>query len=210
MPLTHSYNVTATANEQPEYQVLWEPIAIDPASSAAVTLPTAFVVGWVPGCVLQLNTAGVGAYPPLGLGSTTYPGGDSGGSGNPTFPNNWTVQYVDPMTGATSTNLPYIAGVLLGVSSLGAPAAVVPNTIPGSTTPALVAMVAKRGICQVYVDNTTTIGDTINIGTTASHVGVGHDTGGTTRTIGTTLGIALQAVTVSTVAQLCWVNLNIT
>jgi hypothetical protein len=193
----------------PEYQVLWEPIAIDPSSSAAVTLPTAYNVGWVPGCVLQLNTAGVGSYPPLGLGGT-YPGGDSGGSGNPTFPNNWTVQYVDPMTGATSTNLPYIAGVLLGVSSLGAPAPVVPNTISGTSTPALVAMVAKRGICQVYVDNSTTIGDTINIGTTSAHVGVGHDTGGTTRTIGTTLGIALQAVTVSSAAVLCWVNLNIT
>jgi hypothetical protein len=205
VPLTHSYNVTATANEQPEYQVLWEPIAIDPASSAAVTLPTLFSVGWVPGCVLQLNTAGVGAYPPLGLGGAN-PGGDSGGSGNPTFPNNWTVQYCDPMTGATSTNLPYIAGVLLGVSSLGAPAPVVPNTVGPTNTPAFVAMVAKRGICQVYVDNTTTIGDTINIATTSAHVGVGHDTGGTTRTIGTTLG----TVTVTTTAVLCWVNLNIT
>ena len=213
MPLTNSYNATATANQQPEFQALWEPIAVDPASSAPVTVPPAlFNVGWVPGCVLQFNTAGVGSYPPLGLGGT-YPGGDASGSGatgNPTFPYNWTVPYVDPMVGATAGNLPYIAGVLLGVSSLGAPCPVVPNTVGPTTTPAFVAMVAKRGLVQVYVDNTTTIGHTVNISTTSAHVGVGSDTGGTTRTIGTTLGIAMQAVTVSTAALLCWVNLNIT
>ena len=211
MPLTNSYNATATANEQPEYQALWEPFAVDPSSAAPVAVPPAlFNVGWIPGCVLQFNTAGVGSYPPLGLGSTTYPGGDSGGSGNPTFPYNWTVAEVDPMTGATSTNLPYIAGILLGVVSLGAPAPAVPNTVGSTANPTWVAMVGKRGLMQVYVDNTTTIGDTINIATTSAHVGCGHDTGGTTRTIGTTLGIAMQAVTVSTVAQLCWVNVNIT
>ena len=208
MPLTNSYNSLAQSNEQPEYQALWEPFAVDPASAALVTAPAAFNVGWVPGCVLQFNTAGVGAYPPLGWSAASNQGGDSGNSGNPTFPNNWTVQYVDPMTGATSTNLPYIAGILLGVGTLGAPAPVVPNTIAGG--PAMVAMVGKRGLMQVMVDNTTTIGDTINIGTTSAHVGVGHDTGGTTRTIGTTIGVALQAVTVGSVALPCWVNVNIT
>jgi hypothetical protein len=211
VPLTNSYNSLAQANEQPEYQVLWEPIAVDPASAAPITVPPAlFNVGWVPGCVLQYNTAGVGAYPPLGLGSTTYPGGDSGGSGNPTFPNNWTVQYVDPMVGATAANLPYIAGILLGVVSLGAPAPVVPNTVGSTVAPTWAAMVGKRGICQAYVDTTTVIGHTQNISTTSAHVGTLTDTGGTTRTIGTTVGIALQAVTVSTSAQLCWISLNIT
>ncbi len=207
MPLTNSYNSLAQSNEQPEYQALWEPFAVDPASAALVASPPLFNVGWWPGCVLQFNTAGVGSYPPLGLGQAN-PGGDSGGSGNPTFPNNWTVQYVDPMVGATAGNLPYIAGILLGVGTLGAPAPVVPNTIAGG--PSMVAMVGKRGLMQVMVDNTTTIGDTINIGTTSAHVGVGHDTGGTTRTIGLTLGVALQAVTVSTTALPCWVNVNIT
>ena len=64
MPLTNSYNSLAQNNEQPEYQVLWEPIAVNPASSAVVTLPTAAgSIGWVPGCVLAYNTAGVGATP---------------------------------------------------------------------------------------------------------------------------------------------------
>lgn len=201
MPLGTSFNTLAQNNEQPEYQVLWDPLAVDPASAAVITTPTAAgAVGWVPGCVMQYNTAGVGAYP--------GPGGDSGGSLNPTFPNNWTVQYVDPMTGATSTNLPFIAGVLLGVGTLGAAAPYVPNTISGG--PSLIAMVAKRGICQVYTDNTTTIGHTLNISTTSGHVGQVSDTGGTTRTIGTTIGIALQAVTVSAGPLLVWASVNIT
>ncbi len=193
-PLANSYNVCAQNNEQPEYQCLWEPTAVDPASSAVVTLPTAAgSVGWVPGCLLAYNTAGVGAYP--------GPGGDSGSSGNPTFPNNWTVQYVDP---APTTSTIYLAGVLLGVGSLGAAAPAVPNTIPGG--PTWSAMVGVRGICQVYVDNTTTIGHTL-IGST-THIGNASDSGGTTRTYGTCIGVALQAVTVSAGPVLCWAHIN--
>ena len=40
MPLAQSYNTLAQNNEQPEYQVLWEPFAINPASvTTALTLP---------------------------------------------------------------------------------------------------------------------------------------------------------------------------
>lgn len=185
MPLGNSYNVTATANEQPEYQILWEPFAVDPASSAAVTVPTAAgAVGWVPGCLLAFNTAGVGATP--------GPGGDGA----------YTVQYVDP---APTTSTTYLAGVLLGVGAPGAAAPVVPNTIPGG--PAFVAQVGVRGLCQVYVDNTTTIGHTLICST--SHVGNASDSGGSTRTFGTTIGIVLQAVTVSAGPVLCWAHIDI-
>lgn len=194
MPLTNSYNARASSNEQPEYQMLWEPIAIDPASAALITVPAAAgAVGWIPGALLAFNTAGVGAYP--------GPGGDSGGSGNPTFPNNWTVQYVDP---APTTSTIYLAGVLLGVTGLGAAAPAIPDTLSGG--PVWSAMVGKRGICQVYVDNSTTIGHTLICSTT--HVGNASDSGGTTRTYGTAFGIALQAVTVTAGPVLCWASVN--
>ena len=194
MPLANSYNSLAQNNEQPEYQCLWEPFAVDPASAVTNALPTAAgTVGWVPGCVLAFNTAGVGSYP--------GPGGDSGGSGNPTFPNNWTVQYVDP---APTTSTTYLAGVLLGVGTLGAAAPAVPNTISGG--PALTAMVGVRGLAQVYVDNTTTIGHTLICSTT--HIGNASDSGGATRTFGTCIGIALQAVTVSAGPVLCWAHID--
>jgi hypothetical protein len=204
MPLTNSYNVAAQNNEQPEYQVLWEPIAVDPASAASVTFPTAAGAGaWVPGAILSYNTAGVGAYPPLGYGAAANQGGDSGNSGNPTFPNNWTVQYVDLAPVSTTT---YLAGVFLGGPSLGAPLPVVPNTIPGG--PAFSAMVGKRGIAQVLVDNSTTIGHTLNGSSTSGHTGQASDTGGSTWTFGTTIGIVLQAVTVSAGPVLCWAAVN--
>lgn len=195
-PLANSYNALANLNQQPEYQCLWEPFGVDPASAAAITLPTAAgSVGWVPGCLLAYNTAGVGAYP--------GPGGDSGGSGNPNFPYNWTVQVVDP---APTSSVIYLAGVLLGVGALGAPAPSVPNTISGAGTgqPALQAMVGVRGLCQVYVDNTTTIGHTLKCSTT--HIGNASDTGGNTFTLGTTFGIALQAVTITAGPKLCWAH----
>lgn len=195
MPLATSYNALANNNQQPEYQCLWEPFAVDPSSAALVTPPTAAgSVGWVPGCLLAYNTAGVGSYP--------GPGGDSGGSANPTFPNNWTVQYVDP---APTTSIIYLAGVLLGVGALGAAAPAVPNTVGSTNTPSLSAMVGVRGLCQVYVDNTTTIGHTLKCSTT--HIGNASDTGGSTFTFGTTFGIALQAVTVSAGPKLCWAHI---
>ena len=123
---------------------------------------------------------------------------DRGGRGSSTY----TVQYVDP---APTTSTTYLAGVLLGVNSLGAACPVVPNTVAG-TDPAFVAMVGVRGICQVYVDNTTTIGHTLICST--SHVGNASDSGGATRTFGTCIGVALQAVTVSAGPQLCWAHID--
>jgi hypothetical protein len=215
MPLSFSYNSLAQSNEQPEYQALWEPIAFNPASVATLTFPTAAGGGYaVPGTVLMYGLtgtpAGVGSYPPLGF-NTSYPGGDAAGSGatgNPTFPYNWTVQYVDA---AATTSTTYLAGICLGFGSLGQFATPQNLTTPSnssisSTVPCQVAMVGKRGIMQVLVDNTTVVGDTLICSTT--HTGQAHDTGGSTRTYGTTLGVALQAVTVSTGALLCWAHIN--
>jgi hypothetical protein len=212
MPLTNSYNVLAQSNEQPEYQALWEPIAFNPSSVATITFPSvATTAVAVPGSVLMYGLtgtpAGVGSYPPLGP-TTANPGGDSGGSGNPTFPNNWTVQYVDAASTTTTT---YLAGICLGFGSLGINAlpqnlTTPSNTSVGTATPIQQAMVGKRGIMQVLVDNTTTVGHTLICSTT--HTGYASDSGGSTRTYGTTLGVALQAVTISTQPLLCWAHIN--
>jgi hypothetical protein len=213
----NSYNVLAQSAEQPEYQALWEPIALNPASVATLAFPTAAGAGsLVAGAILQWGLtgtpAGVGSYPPLGP-TTSYPGGDggqSGATGNTTFPYNWTVQYVDLASPSATV---YMAGVLLGVGSLGAPAQPQGLTNPansaiGSTAPSQIAMVGKRGIMQVLVDNTTTVGHTLEVSPTSGHTGQAHDTAGTTFTFGTTFGIALQAVTVSAGPLLCWAAVN--
>ncbi len=214
MPLTNSYNSLAQSNEQPEYQCLWEPIALNPATVANLTFPTAAGSSYlVPGSALMFGLtgtqAGVGAYPPLGP-NTANPGGDSGGSGNPTFPNNWTVQYVD-LTSTSATVATGLAGVCLGVGTLGGFA--IPqnlttpaNTSISSTQASQIVMVGKRGICQLLCDNTTTVGHTIKVST--SHIGQFSDNGSTTWTAGTTVGIALQAVTVSTGPLLVWCSVN--
>jgi hypothetical protein len=148
----------------------------------------------------------VGSYPPAGFNSTVN--GDQGNSGNPTFPYNWTVPSVD-LSPTTSTV--YLAGILLGVGALGQAAPGVPDTggPNSSQLTQLVAMVGKRGMMQVLVDNTTTIGHTIIPSTTSGHTGQCSDSGGTTRTYGTCVGVAMQAVTVSAGPLLCWVNVNI-
>lgn len=214
MPLVNSYNSLAQSNEQPEYQCLWEPIALNPASVANLNFPTTAGSSFlVPGSALMFGLtgaqAGVGTYPPLGP-NTANPGGDSGGSGNPTFPNNWTVQYVD-LASTSTTAAGGLAGVALGIGTLGGFA--VPqnlttpaNTSISSTQPSQVVMVGKRGIAQLLVDNTTTVGHTIKVST--SHIGQFSDNGNTTVTFGTTVGIALQAVTVSTGPLLCWCSIN--
>jgi hypothetical protein len=218
VPLTNSFNSLAQSNEQPEYQCLWEPIAFNPSSVATVTpFPTAAGGGYmVPGSALMFGLtgtqAGVGSYPPLGP-NTSYPGGDAAGSGatgNTTFPFNWTVQYVD--IASTSTTVSNgLAGVNLGVGSLGAFASPQNLTTPANTSigtgqPVQVVMVGKRGIAQLLVDNTTTVGHTIKVST--SHTGQFSDNGNTTWTAGTTVGIALQAVTISTGPLLCWCSVN--
>ena len=222
MPLSQSYNSLAQSNEQPEYQVLYEPIAYNPASVATVgNFPSAAGGGFmVPGSALMYGLtgaqAGVGSFPPLGFGQL-YPGGDASGSGatgNTTFPFNWTVQYVD--IASTSTTVANgLAGVNLGVGSLGAFA--VPqnlttpaNTSISSTIPSQVVMVGKRGIAQLLFDaavSPTVVGHSVKVST--SHTGQFSDNGSTTATFGTTVGVVLQAVTFTASApQLVWCAIN--
>lgn len=218
MPLTNSFNSLAQANEQPEYQCLWEPIAFNPSSVATISpFPTAAGGGYmVPGSALMFGLTGtqggVGSYPPLGP-NTSYPGGDASGSGatgNTTFPYGWTVQYVD--IASTSTTVSNgLAGVCLGIGSLGGFAQPQADTTPsnasiGTGQPIQVVMVGKRGIAQLLVDDTTSVGQTIKVST--SHTGQFSTTGGTTWTAGTTVGVALQAVTVNTGPLLCWCSIN--
>jgi hypothetical protein len=207
MPVGVGLNVNASGNEMPTYEKYWEPYGITVNSSSAVTFPTAAGAGaLVPGALMSFAAAGVGSYPPLGFGAATNQGGDWGSSGNPTFPNNWTVATVD-LSAVSATTA--IAGVLLGVGAPGAPAPVVPNTISGPTTgpPSLIAMVARLGLVQVLVDNTTTVLHTVKVSTTSTHTGQASDTGGTTYTFGTTIGVALQAVTISAGPLPCWIKL---
>ena len=172
MPFTNSNNVTATANEQPEYSVAWHPYAIDPAASALLPI----------GAALQFNAAGVGATP--------GPGGDGA----------YTVAYVDIMN---VTPVPALyAGIFIGAGTLGAQTPVIPNTVP---TVAFVAMSAFSGVVQVLVDTTTTIGHTLNF--SSAHAGNLADTAGTTITVGTTVAVALQAVTYVATSLLCWAKL---
>lgn len=195
MPLTNSYNATAASNQQPEYQMLWEPLGINPSSvTTALTIPAAAGGGaWVAGALLMYGLTAT----PAGVGTNPGPGGDA--TSTP-----YTIQYVD-LSATTSTT--YLAGVLLGVGALGANAPVAPNATSQNSQVQL-AMVGKRGICQVLVDNTTTVGHTLICSTTSTHTGQASDSGGSTRTFGTTIGVALQAVTVSTGPLLCWAHIN--
>jgi len=209
MPVGASYNILGQGNEQPAYQIFWEPMAVYPSSAiTAITYPTAAGAGaWVPGAALQYGASGssmtaAGTNWPTGT-STSPSGDDYGGLSSP-----YTIQTVDIAAVSTTT---YFAGALMGVSSPGGLLQQAPNLIPGGTPrlPALVAMVAKRGIMQVLFDNSATVGDTFNVSTTASHTGQFHDSGGTSYTAGTTVGVILQAVTLSSsVPALVWVKLN--
>lgn len=221
MPLVNSYNTLAQSAEQPEYQCLWEPLAFHPASVATLTNPAAAGGGFmVPGSALMFGLTGtqggVGSFPPLGFGQT-YPGGDSGASGqtgNTTFPFNWTVQYVD-IASTSRTVANGLAGVNLGVGSLGGYAApqsltTPANTALSSTQASQMVMVGKRGICQLLFDATvspTVVGHTVIVST--SHTGQFSDNNATTWTAGTTVGIVLQAVTfTSSIPQLVWCSVN--
>lgn len=219
MPLANSYNTLSQGNEQPGYQMLWEPMAINPASTTtAITYQSTAVGAWVAGAALQYGAtgtsitaagtnwpAGASNVPPA-YSSTAPVGDDYGGLSTP-----YTVQTVD--IAAVSSTL-YMAGVLLGVGTLGANSPVAPNAASagGTTTtprlPGQIAMVGKRGICQVLVDTTTTVGHSLTVATTSAHTGLFTDAGNTTRTFGTVIGWALQAVTVTTAPLLCWAYVN--
>ena len=174
MPLANSINVTASANEQPGYSVLWHPYAVNTAGSVAIA----------PGMVMAFTTAGVGTTP--------GPTGDAGSTA-------YTVAMVDQ---APTTTGVYLAGVCLGVGAPGQTSPV-PNTIIGLN---LIAMCAQDGICQVLCDSTTTIGHTLIPSTTVA--GAAHDTAGTGFTVGSTIGVALQAVTISSGTALVWANIH--
>ena len=231
MPLVNSYNSLGQSNEQPEYQTLWEPIAVNPTSVATLTFPSSNTypsanAGYlVPGSVLQYgptgawngNASGVGAFAPQGFGQT-YPGGDASGAGatgNTTFPYYWTVQTVDA---CVANNTTVGAGICLGFGSLGSFASPQANTTPNNSSivsgfPFQVAMVAKRGICQVLFDGSTatTTGNSVIPANTTSHVGCARDSGGTTRTFGTTIGVILQNVTFANTnqPQLVWCAIDV-
>ena len=196
MPLTNSYNATAANNEQPEYQMLWEPLGINPASvNTNITIPASAGAGaWVAGALLGYGLTGT----PAGVGTNPGPGGDAS-NGSP-----YTIQYVDLAAVSETT---YLAGVLLGVGALGANAPVAPNAATQNGA-VQYAMVGKRGICQVLVDNTTTVGNTLVASATSTHTGQASDSGGTTRTFGACIGVALQAVTVSSGPKLVWAHIN--
>ena len=197
MPLANSYNAWAQNNEQPEYQCLWEPFAINPASVATgLTIPASAGPGaWVAGAVLGFGLTAT----PAGVGTNPGPGGDAG-IGTP-----YTFQLVDLAAVSETT---YVAGILLGVGTLGANAPVAPNstTLNGGS---LSAMVGVRGICQVLCDNSTTVGHTLIVSSTSTHTGQASDSGGSTRTYGTCIGVALQAVTVSSGPKLVWAHIDI-
>lgn len=184
MPLTNSYNATATSNEQPEYQNLWEPSGILTTSSNQTS---AFTTG----AALMYTNAGIGANP--------GPGGDAG-SGTA-----YTVQTVDI---AATTSTLWFAGILLGVGALGQALSTTefPGTVTsnGSTIGGQQLMVGKKGITQALFDSTTTVGHTFIVSTTVA--GAFHDTAGTAITYGTTVGVILQAVTISSGTALVWVK----
>jgi len=201
MPLAQSYNTLAQNNEQPEYQMLWEALAINPASATtAIATPATLVPAWIVGAPLMYGLTAQAA----GVGTNPGPGGDNSTiTWTSGVPSGYTVQYVDL---AATTTVTYAAGILLGVGGLGLNAPVAPNstTLNGALQ---LAMVGKRGICQVLFDASTTLGHTFISSTTI--VGECHDTGGATRTYGTTFGVILQSVTASgTIPPLAWCHVN--
>jgi hypothetical protein len=193
MPLAHSYNALAFNNQQPEYQCLWAPLGVSQASAVtAITYPTAAGAGaWVPGALVSIIAAGVGTNP--------GPAGDDDGS------TAYTVAQVDISATSATT---FLAGVILGFANLGDRLVAAPNTFaPSQAGPNLTCMVGTKGICQVLCDNTTTVGHTLIPSTT--HTGQASDSGGTSSTFGSTIGVALQAVTVSTGPKLVWAKIDV-
>jgi hypothetical protein len=178
VPFTNSNNALALLNEQPTYAVEWFPYLMNTAQSTVAPL----------GSVMSVTTAGVGTNP--------GPGGDCGTSAA------YTVPLVDLSSTTASLN-PYCVGVLIGTGSFGTVTPVAPSTV---SSPAFMAMCATRGMVQVLCTNTTTIGHTVNISTGTS--GAASDSGGTTWTVGSTIGTAMQAVTISSGTALVWVKLS--
>ena len=141
-----------------------------------------------------------------------YPGGDSGGSGNPTFPNNWTVQYVD-VASTSTTVADGLAGFLYGFGSKDGYA-----NPQGLTTPANTAVVHGRPrrwpwwASGAWCSFCSTERSARPSWATPSRSrpptpGCFSDAGTTTWTFGTSVGIVQQAVTL-TVPTLVWCSVN--
>ena len=221
MPLANSYNVNATGNEEPKYQILWEPMNVNSASTTtAVTYPTAIGAGaWVPGAALQWGPSGTtmtaagtnwpagSAVSPPAINTTVQAGDDYNA-----VTSGYTLQTVD--IAATST-VTLLAGVLLGVGTYGGfpptPASGATTLFPAGRYSPLVAMVGKRGLVQVLMDPTTnaTTGHAIKPSSTSTVTGQFLDIGSTTLTYGTTCGIAFQTVTLATAPKLVWCYINV-
>jgi hypothetical protein len=193
-PLGNSYNALGLNNQQPEYQCLWAPMGLNSATTSAIITPTAAGAGaLVPGAVMSLTTAGLGTNP--------GPGGDDDGA------TNYTAGMVD-LAAVSATTL--LAGILLGFGAPGSFLQALPSTFgPSQAGPAVTCMIGTKGIAQVLCDNTTTIGHTLNVSSTSTHTGQASDTGGTSFTLGSTIGVALQAVTVSTGPKLVWAKIDV-
>lgn len=101
---------------------------------------------------------------------------------------------ITPLTTASKAQV----GVIIGYNTLGGAA---PPPVPGQNT-SFVAQVQTQGLCQVYVDSTTSSSPT-NLGASVATPGAGKTL---TATTGLNIGIILQNVTVTSayLPQLAW------
>jgi hypothetical protein len=142
--------------------------ALDPNISIATLSPT----------VAHLATNLAAPQPGVGLvvEIQSWNGLTSGASGSPTHP---TVAL------SATTADGSIVGVISGAQVAGS----------GVSVPGQVVQVRRFGITPVIVDNTVTAGHALVQSTGTA--GAAHDSGGVGGTQGETIGIALEAVTVS-------------
>jgi hypothetical protein len=143
--------------------------ALDPNITIATL--TALVPATL-GTNISKPAPGVGAVVEL----QSWNGSTSGATGSPTYP---TVAL------SATTADGSIVGVIDGGNSAGTAVA----------TPGQVVNVVRYGIVKIIVDNTTVVGHALVQST--STAGAAHDSGGVGGTQGETIGIALQALTVS-------------
>jgi len=131
--------------------------------------------------------------PQLGVGAVvelqSWNGLTSGASGSPTHP---TVA----LSATTADGL--IVGVVDG-TTVGD---------QGVSVTGQVVRVVRHGIVKVIIDNTTTVGHALVQSTGTA--GAAHDSGGVTGTTNETIGIALQAVTVSSGLGMCYAYVKLT
>ena len=166
-PVGTALNVLAAHNEMPTYERYWEPFGITPASASAVVFPDRRRGrgALVPGALLSFPPRPAWARtPPLGFGCARRTRGRLGQLGQtPTSPGQLdTVATVDLCAVSATT---FLAGVLRRGRS--------GRAMPGRPQhrrrcPARVSWPwSVVGFMQVLVDNTTTIGHTLEASTTS-------------------------------------------